>query len=166
MKKLLLLFLFTVISVITKAQLLPSIPVNVYVINPNGCPYTITSTWTNPLFGAGNGTFQSVDSLSGQEVWHLMVPDTASQTLFTVCAVLAPPCNCPVTCAGPMPIYPNISITLALCQNMGIEMIETTKQKEVVRVIDLLGKESELVANKILIIQYNDGTTEKVFIRE
>ena len=59
-----------------------------------------------------------------QEVWYLEVPDTTNQALLTVCVFPAPPCNCPMECVGPMPIYPNISITLLLCGNMNVDELE------------------------------------------
>jgi hypothetical protein len=163
MKQLFTFIFFTFISVLSYSQ---SIPVNVYVINQNGCPYSVTSTWSNPILGAGNGNVVSVDSLAGQEVWHFSIPDTSNSTLFTVCVVPAPPCNCPLVCAGPMPIYPNISITLALCQNVGVDEVENINHKKILNVTDVLGRESEMVQNKLLIIHYSDGSIKKVFIKE
>lgn len=98
-------------------------PVNVYVVNPNGCPYSLTNTWSSPV-GAGNATTTSVDSLMNQELWHLEVQDSTNQAMLSVCVVPAPPCNCPMECVGPMPIYPNISITLLLCGNMNVDELE------------------------------------------
>ena len=116
------LILFLFVSLFTTVSF-SQIPVNVYVINPNGCPYSLTNTWTSPS-GAGNASVTSVDSLINQEVWHLEVADSSNQTMLTVCAVPAPPCNCPVECMGPTPIYPNISITLLLCSNMNVDELE------------------------------------------
>jgi len=98
-------------------------PIDVYVINPNGCPYSITSTWTSP-FGGGNSTIISVDSLINQEVWHLEVADSSNQTIITVCTVPAPPCNCPIECMGPTSIFPNMAITLILCNTINVDELE------------------------------------------
>jgi len=98
-------------------------PIDVYVINPNGCPYSITSTWTSP-FGGGNSTIISVDSLINQEVWHLEVADSSNQTMITVCTVPAPPCNCPIECMGPTSIFPNMAITLILCNTINVDELE------------------------------------------
>ena len=98
-------------------------PIYVYVINPNGCPYSITSTWTSP-FGGGNSTIISVDSLINQEVWHLEVADSSNQTMITVCTVPAPPCNCPIECMGPTSIFPNMAITLILCNTINVDELE------------------------------------------
>lgn len=57
------------------------------------------------------------------------------------------------------------------CGNMedmfiGIEEISLTLQKELIKIIDLTGKETELLSNTLLIFIYSDGTREKVFIIE
>jgi hypothetical protein len=161
MKNLLLSLIFGLLSFMTFSQT----PVNVYVINQNGCPYSVTTTWTNPILGGGNGNFVSVDSLAGQEVWHFSIPDTSNNTLFTVCVIPAPPCNCPLICAGPMPIYPNISITLELCQNVGINEL-TGNSKQLVSVVDLMGRETKIQPNKVLIYTYSDGSKEIKYINE
>lgn len=113
MKRRFLFILFTCITLSAFTQ--TSIPVDVYVVNPNGCPYSVTTTWSNQYIGAGNGVLIGIDTLANQDVYHFLVPDTLSATYFTVCAVPAPPCTCPNSCAGPMPIYSNIAITLLLC---------------------------------------------------
>jgi len=95
-------------------------PIDVYVINPNGCPYSITSTWTSP-FGGGNSTIISVDCLINQDVWHLEVADSSNQTMITVCTVPAPPCNCPIECMGPITVTPNMAITLILCNTINVD---------------------------------------------
>ena len=116
------LILFLFVSLFTTVSFSQTIA-NVYVINPNGCPYSLTNTWTNPS-GAGNAVITSVDSLINQEVWHLEVPDTSNQTMLSVCVVPAPPCNCPTECVGPLTIYPNISITMLLCGNINVDELE------------------------------------------
>lgn len=113
MKKLLTLALLMSISLEMLSQ--ANIPVDVYVVNPNGCPYSVTTTWSNQYLGGGNGTLVNIDTLGNQQVYHFLVPDSLSSTYFTVCAFPAPPCTCPAACAGPMAIYANISITLLLC---------------------------------------------------
>ena len=141
------------------------VPVNVYIINPNGCPYTIAETWGNPILGAGNATWVSTDSLTGQDLLHFLVPDTNNQTLFTICAVPAPPCTCPQVCSGPISIFPNMALTLALCQPSDIEAIQTTNSRKVVKVTDLLGRATK-ATNQLLFYIYNDGTVEKKVIIE
>lgn len=121
MKNLILSLLFTLSTIVGFSQ--TQTPVNVYVVNPNGCPYSLTNTWSSPD-GAGTATTTSVDSLINQEVWHLNVPDSTNQAMLTVCVVPVPPCNCPMECVGPMPIYPDISITLLLCGNIGVDELE------------------------------------------
>ncbi len=57
-------------------------------------------------------------------------------------------------------------ITSALSNNnfwgVGIEEIEQTN-KEIVKILDLMGRETEFVPNTPLIYIYSDGTTERVF---
>lgn len=98
-------------------------PIDVYVVNPNNCPYSITSTWSSP-FAAGNANIISVDTLINQDVWHLEVPDSSNQAIATVCAVPSPPCNCPIECMGPISIYPNMSYTLVLCNNVNLDELD------------------------------------------
>jgi hypothetical protein len=119
MKNLILSLFLTFFTIVSFSQT----PVNIYVLNPNGCPYSVTNTWTSP-FGAGNASITSVDSLMNQEVWHLEVPDSSNQAMLTVCVVPAPPCSCPMECVGPTPIYPNISLTILLCGSMNVDELE------------------------------------------
>jgi hypothetical protein len=39
-------------------------------------------------------------------------------------------------------------------------------QRKLIKVIDMMGRTTQLEPNRILIKCYNDGTTEKVFINE
>ena len=96
---------------------------------------------------------------------HFLVPDTNNQTLFTICAVPAPPCTCPQVCSGPISIFPNMALTLALCQPSDIEAIQTTNSRKVVKVTDLLGRATK-ATNQLLFYIYNDGTVEKKVIIE
>ena len=141
-------------------------PVNVYVINPNGCPYSLTSTWSSPV-GAGNPTITSVDSLLNQEVWHLNVPDSTNQAMLTVCAVPAPPCNCPIECVGPTPIYPNISLTLLLCGNMNVDELEVlTIENPLVGMVVIPVNEVTnfyLINSEGVIVKWSKNTTSLSF---
>ncbi|MFM2041103.1 MAG: hypothetical protein RLZZ493_1692 [Bacteroidota bacterium] len=46
---------------------------------------------------------------------------------------------------------------------LGIEEL-STKERKLIRIVDILGRETELKQNEILLKCYDDGTTEKVFI--
>jgi hypothetical protein len=48
---------------------------DVYVINPNNCQYSVVSNWSSPL-DSGMTNILSVDTLVNQQVWHLEIPDT------------------------------------------------------------------------------------------
>ena len=39
-------------------------------------------------------------------------------------------------------------------------------QRKLIKVIDMMGRTTELTPNRLLIMCYNDGTTEKVIITE
>ena len=95
-------------------------PIDVYVINPNNCQYSVVSNWSSPL-DSGMANILSVDTLVNQQVWHLEIPDTSNQISITICAVPTPPCNCPMECMGPITVTPNMSYTLILCGNVNID---------------------------------------------
>jgi hypothetical protein len=95
-------------------------PINVYVINPNNCQYSVVSNWSSPL-DSGMANILSVDTLVNQQVWHLEIPDTSNQISITICAIPTPPCNCPMECMGPITVTPNMSYTLILCGNVNID---------------------------------------------
>ena len=48
---------------------------------------------------------------------------------------------------------------------VGIEEL-SMNQRKLIKVIDLMGRESLLEPNKILIKCYSDGTTERVYVRD
>jgi hypothetical protein len=48
---------------------------------------------------------------------------------------------------------------------VGIEEL-SMNQRKLIKVIDLMGKETTLQTNKILIKCYSDGTTERVYVRD
>ncbi|MFZ7144401.1 MAG: hypothetical protein ACO1G6_03575 [Bacteroidota bacterium] len=53
-------------------------------------------------------------------------------------------------------------------QDMFIGLKEETvsTEKELIRIIDLTGRETEMVSNRILIFIYSDGSREKMFVHE
>lgn len=162
MKTLILSLFVSLFTIVSFSQ----IPVNVYVVNPNGCPYSLTNTWSSPT-GAGNASVTSVDSLVNQEVWHLNVQDTSNQAMLTVCAIPAPPCNCPIECMGPTPIYPNISITLLLCSNMNVDELEViTIENPLVGLVVIPMTESTtfyLINSESKIVKWAKNTTSPSF---
>lgn len=182
MKQLFTIIFFTLFSFIGSAKsLVPhsvdsipvvdSIPIDVYVLNPTQCPYSLIPTWTNPILdslgmGPGQCFFLSVDSLPGQELWHYLVPDTLNQTQLNVCLITAPPCNCPPICTGLQTAYPGLAVTLLVCQNVGYVDIEDIDPNRIVKIFDLLGRESQLVPNTFLIVYFDDGSVSKVFIAD
>jgi hypothetical protein len=53
-------------------------------------------------------------------------------------------------------------------ENIGFAGINelSMNQRKLIKVIDLMGRTTDLTSGRMLIKCYNDGTTEKVFINE
>ncbi|MBD3635701.1 MAG: hypothetical protein HUJ25_00005 [Crocinitomicaceae bacterium] len=56
------------------------------------------------------------------------------------------------------------SLTCTEFTSIGEE--QSSSSKKLIKIVDLLGRESEVVPNKILIYIYSDGSTEKVILQE
>ena len=50
--------------------------------------------------------------------------------------------------------------------NVGISELNSNQPKELIKIVNLLGQEVEYTPNTVLIYQYSDGTSEKVFTME
>ena len=50
--------------------------------------------------------------------------------------------------------------------NVGITELNSNQPKELIKIVNLLGQEVEYTPNTVLIYQYSDGTSEKVFTIE
>ena len=57
-------------------------------------------------------------------------------------------------------------IPLYNCNNVGISELNSNQTKELIKIVNLLGQEVEYTPNSVLIYQYSDGTSEKVFTIE
>lgn len=59
----------------------------------------------------------------------------------------------------------SIIVTKEICSNLtlGIDEYAIASQKSIIRVVDLMGRETDNKSNTLLIYIYSDGTTEKVF---
>jgi hypothetical protein len=164
MKNLLLSFIFGVMSFMTYSQT----PVNVFVLNQGGCPYSLTDTYVSPT-GAGNMTLDYIDSMGFQNVHHYIINDTVYPITLTVCLYVG---------ATQAPFPPQTPQCLTQVLNSGValtfvadcsvlELDETTvNKKEIVKVVDFMGRETSIMLNQSLIYIYNDGTTERVYIKE
>jgi hypothetical protein len=55
--------------------------------------------------------------------------------------------------------------TTQLIGNLTVDVVELNNpsKKEVVKIVDLLGRETKYTPNQTLLYIYDDGTTEKVF---
>jgi hypothetical protein len=164
MKNLLLSFIFGVMSFMTYSQT----PVNVFVLNQGGCPYSLTDTYVSPT-GAGNMTLDYIDSMGFQNVHHYIINDTVYPITLTVCLYVG---------ATQAPFPPQTPQCITQVLNSGValtfvadcsvlELDETTvNKKEIVKVVDFMGRETSIMLNQSLIYIYNDGTTERVYIKE
>ncbi len=161
--KLLLLTLLSVLSFSSFSQRI----VDVYVINQGGCPYALTDTYVSQS-GAGNMTLTSIDSMGFQNVHHYIINDTVYPITLTICMYVGatqppfpnqtPQCITQVLNSG-------TALTLVTdCSTVDVETYTYTPVKNILRVTDLSGKECELERNKYLIIHFDDGTCEKVYI--
>jgi len=164
MKNLLLTFIFGLISLMTFSQT----PVNVFVLNQGGCPYALTDTYVSPA-GAGNMTLNYIDSMGFQNVHHYVINDTVYPITLTVCLYVGatqapfppqtPQCITQVLNSG-------VALTLvADCSILDINEI-TRLNKQVVKVVDLMGRETSIVFNQPLIYVYSDGSKEIRYINE
>jgi hypothetical protein len=59
----------------------------------------------------------------------------------------------------------SISVTKEICpySTLGINEFTNTNKKSIVRIVDLMGRETDNKSNTLLIYIYSDGTAEKVF---
>jgi hypothetical protein len=143
-------------------------PVNVFVLNQGGCPYSLTDTYVSPT-GAGNMTLDYIDSMGFQNVHHYIINDTVYPITLTVCLYVG---------ATQAPFPPQTPQCITQVLNSGValtfvadcsvlELDETTvNKKEIVKVVDFMGRETSIMLNQSLIYIYNDGTTERVYIKE
>jgi len=164
MKNLLLSFIFGLLSFMTFSQT----PVNVFVLNQGGCPYALTDTYVSPA-GAGNMTLNYIDSMGFQNVHHYVINDTVYPITLTVCLYVGatqapfppqtPQCITQVLNSG-------VALTLvADCSILDINEITPVK-KQVVKVVDLMGRETSIVSKQPLIYVYSDGSKEIRYINE
>ena len=58
----------------------------------------------------------------------------------------------------------SFSVNCSNACSVGIQEIENSTLKEIVKIVDLLGRESQFETNKLLIVHYSDGSSEKIFV--
>jgi hypothetical protein len=56
----------------------------------------------------------------------------------------------------------SVSKTICPYSSLGFNELSLSQQKSIVRIVDLMGRETEDKPNTLLIYIYSDGTTEKV----
>ena len=59
----------------------------------------------------------------------------------------------------------SISVSKEICpySTLGINEFTNSNKKFIIRIVDLMGRETDNKSNTLLIYIYSDGTTEKVF---
>ena len=162
MKNIVLSFIFGLISLMTFSQT----PVDIYVITTNNCPYSLQDTWASPS-GAGNMTLTSIDSMGFQNVHHYFINDTVYPITLTVCLYVGAS-QAPFPPQTPQCMTQTLNSGVALtfvadCSILDINEI-TVDSKQLIRVIDLMGKEVSVQPNKPLIYEYSDGSKEMWYI--
>jgi len=164
MKNLLLCLIFGLLSFGALSQT----PVDIYVINQGGCPYALTDTYVSPA-GAGNMQLTSIDSMGFQNIHHYIINSVAYPITLTVClyvgATQAPfPPQTPQCLTQVL----NSGAALTLVANCSILDINelTPLNKQVVKVVDFMGKEARVLINQPLIWVWSDGSKEIRWINE
>jgi hypothetical protein len=114
-------------------------------------------------------TLDYIDSMGFQNVHHYIINDTVYPITLTVCLYVG---------ATQAPFPPQTPQCITQVLNSGValtfvadcsvlELDETTvNKKEIVKVVDFMGRETSIMLNQSLIYIYNDGTTERVYIKE
>lgn len=143
-------------------------PVDVYVVNPNNCPYYLTDTYQYPG-GGGNMYLVSIDTSFGQFIHHYEIQDTVVPFTLTVClnvGVTQPPWTpIPPVCVTQLVSGPTSITLVANCNLVGIEENTSNEPvKKLVKIQNLIGQTVEQTGGQILIYTYDDGTTEKIYI--
>ncbi len=143
-------------------------PVDVYVINNQNCPYFLTDTYSGPN-GAGSMTLLSVDTTFG-DVYHYAIYDSIYPITVTVCLYVGsiqPPAPGPIPQCITQVLNSGASLTFSAdCSILGIESLTNNTDKNILKVVDLNGKECQIEKGKYLIIYYTDETFDKVYIND
>ena len=143
MKKLLLSFALCLSTTALFSQNQNVTNFNLYIINQNNCPYSITGYWIDPQGQPQQGSlFFTVGDTSSnfQDVWYGQAPSTSATDMMSICVVPAPPCNCPSACIQQVPITQG-SYTILLCDSIvGIEEQQSSTLMDN-KYYDLLGRE-------------------------
>ena len=159
MKKLLLMLFVSFLTFFSFSQT----PVNVYVVH-QGCPYSITDTWSSQC-GAGNMVLDSVDYMGFQDLYFYQIPDTCTPIQLTMCVYVGanqPPFPPQTPFCLTQTMNGGGAITLlADCSILTVDEINITKQ--IVKIVDLSGKEVNETYKGFVIIYYKDGEFVKTY---
>ena len=144
---------------------------------------TVTLTMTFPSTGPG-GLFWNCDSITDAHMFLVNIPQNPSDSIQTwwdinwtwivvePVSFMFPPHTFTESGCYRFNVVLNCiwggTLTLSSTHYISTVGIEEIKPigKKLVRVTDMMGRPSLIEPNKILIYQYADGTTEKIFIKE
>ena len=144
---------------------------------------TITLTYTFPSTGPG-GLFWNCDSIVDAHMFLVNIPQNPSDSIQTwwdinwtwivvePISFMFPPYTFTESGCYRFNVVLNCISggTLTLSSNRYISTVGVSElsmnERKLIKVIDLMGRPTDLTPSRILIKCYNDGTTEKVFINE
>lgn len=145
-------------------------PVDVYILNPQNCPYFLTDTYSGPN-GSGNMTLLSVDTISSQNVHHYAIYDSIYPLTVNVCLYVGSnqppsPTQTPQCITQVLDGMPGLITMVVDCSVLGIESLLNSTNKDIIKVTDITGRECQIESGKYLIIYFSDGTFNKVYITQ
>lgn len=166
MKKLLLLTLF-LFGLKSYAQF-QGVQTYLQVYNPTQCTYTVQQ---GSYFGLNDTThrYLTIIPQSTPNLFMVWAPFGDSTSIIdNLCFTMNSPCICPASCIINYPMNYVDTMILFLCDTTFISVENVIKPtKKVVRILDVMGKDSKPEPNKVFIYLYSDGTVErKVIIKE
>lgn len=151
------------------------IPANIYISNQNECLYGLTNTYVSQA-ASGSMILISIDSMQSQNVHHYIIDDTVSNNGVAFYPITVTVCLYVGATQEPFPPQTpqcftqttNFLISIHFVVDCSVlELNEVTvNKKEIVKVVDLMGKETTIMFNQPIIYVYSDGSKEIKYINE
>lgn len=151
------------------------IPANIYISNQNECLYGLTNTYVSQA-ASGSMILMSIDSMQSQNVHHYIIDDTVSNNGVAFYPITVTVCLYVGATEEPFPPQTpqcftqttNFLISIHFVVDCSVlELNEVTvNKKEIVKVVDLMGKETTIMFNQPIIYVYSDGSKEIMYINE
>jgi hypothetical protein len=171
MKNLLLTFILVLMSFMTFSQ----VPANIYISNQNECLYGLTNTYVSEV-GSGSMIPTSIDSMQSQNIHHYIIDAPVSNNgvafypiTVTVCLYVGATQE-PFPPQTPQCFTQTTNFTIFINFVVDCSVLElnevTVNKKEIVKVVDLMGRETTIMFNQPMIYVYSDGSKEIMYINE